>query len=84
MKSGHELTVFYLIQTRVTKQQEKRRRQRQRRREKKQRKGSEPAMDDELTMKMQVWSVHEPEQINPLGKVADSTIESIDKDCINC
>jgi hypothetical protein len=62
------------MHSRVNKQQEKRRRQRQRRLERKQKKGSKPSIDEELTMRMQVWSVHGPEEINPP--------RSIDKDCV--
>ena len=61
------MTALYLIQSRVTKEPEKhrRRRQRQRRRQRKQQKGPEPPMDDELTMHIQSWSVHEPKQSTP-------------------
>ena len=64
MESDHELTVFCLIQTRVTKQLEKRRRRRQRRREQKQQLGCEASVDDELTVQMQVCTLHEPKEIN--------------------
>ena len=94
MKSGHERTVVYLIQTRVTKQKEKRRRQRLRRQEKKQRKVSEPAMDDELTTQMQGWAVHEPmqaqtevpceqEQLNLLEKDMVAMLELLAKDRVD-
>ena len=64
------------MQSRVAKQLEKRRRRRQRRLERMQWEGSKPSVDDELTMRMQAWSVHEPQEINPFG--------STENDCVDC
>lgn len=83
---GDESTVFDLTQSRVTTQKDERRHQRKRRREWKQKKGSDSSVDDDLSMKMRVWSVHEPnsskpeegcepEQINSTGSVEKDRID---------
>ena len=64
MESDYELTVLHSSQSRVAKHREKCRRRRQRRRERKQQKGSEPPVDDELAMQMQVCALHEPKETN--------------------
>ena len=83
----------------IFKQRERRRRQFQRRRERKQQQarqqdGSEPPVDDELATRIQDWALHEPrqrkpeepgatEQVNPVQQTVNSTLESLEKDCID-